>query len=221
MSDHLEAARARSAGVAQRSHRPRQRRCADLPGSGQRTAPVRLSGIQLRSAGEGSDVLFSGVASATEQPYEMHDMFGVYSEIVERGAFGRTLAQPDLDVPLVLGHDQLRRIARTTNGTLTLTETDEGLVPTATLDPADADVAYALPKLRSGLWDEMSFAFLITSGSWSPDYSEFRIKEVDIHRGDVSIVGYGANPHTSTDVRSRRAADRVGMRRETLLTYLD
>jgi hypothetical protein len=220
MLDFREAARARAAAVAQRSHRPRQRRCSELPGSTQRTAPVRLAGIELREVSTGGTLTFTGVASATEQPYEMLDMFGSYSEIVERGAFGKTLAQPGLDVPLVLGHDQLRRIARTTNGTLTLSETDAGLVPTATLDAGDPDVAYVAPKLRSGLIDEMSFAFMITSGSWSPDYTEFRIREVDIHRGDVAIVGYGANPHTSVDLRSQRSATR-GMSRATLLTYLD
>jgi hypothetical protein len=26
---------------------------------------------------------------------------------------------------------------------------------------------------------------------------EYHINEVDIHRGDVAIVGYGANPHTA------------------------
>lgn len=221
MSDYLAAAQARSANVAQRSHRPRQRRCAEMPGSAQRTAPMHLGGIHLRKADDGATVEFTGVASATEQPYEMYDMFGVYSEVVERGAFGKTLAQPDLDVPLVLGHDQMRRIARTTNGTLTLSETDAGLVPVATLDTGDADVAYITPKLRAGLIDEMSFAFRITSGQWSPDFTEYRIREVDIHRGDVAIVGYGANPHTSTGLRAQRNAVKVGMTRETLLTYLD
>lgn len=219
MPDYLAAAHARSANMTQHSHRPRQRRCAELLGSAARTAPVRLGGIHLREASDGATVEFTGVASATEQPYEMYDFFGPYSEIVERGAFGRTLAQPDLDVPLVLGHDQMRRIARTTNGTLSLSETDAGLVPTATLDTHDADVAYIVPKLRAELIDEMSFAFLITAGSWSPDYSEFRIKEVDIHRGDVAIVGYGANPHTSADLRSQRRP--AGMALGTLLTYLD
>lgn len=217
MTDSLSAARARAASVAQRSHRPVQRRCSDQPGASGRTAPVALRGIDLRTvADDGDTVTFTGVASATEQGYVMHDMFGEYTEIVSAGAFERTLNRSDLDVPLVLGHDQMRRIARTTNGTLQLAETEDGLVPTATLDLRDADVAYIVPKLRAGLHDEMSFAFRITSGTWSPDYTEYRINEVDIHRGDVAIVGYGANPHTSTSVRAARRAER-GMSRDTFL----
>jgi phage head maturation protease len=78
----------------------------------------------------------------------------------------------------------------------------------ADLDPADVDVAYIVPKLRAGLIDEMSFAFRIDSGQWSPDYDEFRINKVDMHRGDVAIVGFGANPYTSGGMRSDAAPAR-------------
>ena len=142
---------------------------------------------------------------------KMWDMWGPYTEIVSAGAFADSLARADLDVPLVLGHDQLRRIARTTNGTLSLEESDAGLVVRAELDPSDPDVAYIAPKLRAGLIDEMSFAFRITAGQWSPDYSEFRIIAAELHRGDTAIVGFGANPFTQSALRAapdtpRRAA---------------
>jgi HK97 family phage prohead protease len=133
----------------------------------------------------------------------MYDCFGPYVEVVSSGAFKKTLAQVDLDVPLVLNHDSLRRIADTVTGTLTLEETTAGLEADAPkLDPADADVAYIVPKLRAGLIREMSFKFRITKGSWSPDWMEYHIDEVDLHRGDVAIVGYGANPNTATELRS-------------------
>jgi Escherichia/Staphylococcus phage prohead protease len=140
----------------------------------------------------------------------MWDMFGPYDEIVSAGAFTDTLNRADLDVPLVLQHDQLRRIARTTAGSLLLAEDDQGLrVSAPELNPDDVDVAYIVPKLRSGLIDEMSFAFRIDSGQWSPDYTEFRINRVDIHRGDVAIVGFGANPYTVADLveAARKAPD--------------
>ena len=203
------AAAARAAGVRQLADRPSQRRCAEH-GSSFR-ASFRAA-VQLRAKGDDESVLqFDGLAAATEQGYEMWDWYGPYTEIVSAGAFANTLARSGLDVPLVLGHDQLRRIARTTNGTLTLEETDEGLRVLADLDPADPDVAYIAPKLRAGLIDEMSFAFRIIRGQWSPDYAEFRIQEAEIHRGDVAIVGFGSNPFTDAALRGapetpRRAA---------------
>lgn len=202
MSNRLsEAAQARAAGVREAWHRPSQRRSAERQGSG---AVVRAaSKIELRTKDEDNGLTFHGIASVTERAYDMWDMFGPYTEVVSAGAFADSLARVDLDVPLVLNHDSMRRIARTTNGSLALSETDDGLdVLAANLDPTDADVAYILPKLRAGLIDEMSFAFTIDAGQWSPDYTEYRIERVNLHRGDVAIVGYGANPHTSIEART-------------------
>lgn len=195
-----EAAAARCAGIRQRADRPSQRRSAEGGTSFRASFPASIA---LRAKGETSDALvFDGLASATERGYEMWDAWGPYTEIVSAGAFADSLARADLDVPLVLGHDQLRRIARTTNGTLSLEESDAGLVVRAELDPSDPDVAYITPKLRAGLIDEMSFAFRITAGQWSPDYSEFRINAAELHRGDTAIVGFGANPFTQSALRA-------------------
>lgn len=199
---HTRAAHARAGGVSRSGDRPQQRRSAEG-----RHAPAiarASAALELRAKADAAGVDFHGVASMTERGYEMWDFFGPYTEIVTAGAFESTLARGDLDVPLVLGHDSMRRIARTTNGSLVLAETDEGLdVLAEGLDERDADVAYILPKIRAGLIDEMSFAFRIDEGQWSPDYTEFRINRVDLHRGDVAIVGYGANPHTSAGVRAQ------------------
>ena len=214
MIDIREAALARSRGVTQLNNRPSQRRCA--PEESARSAMLAPAALSVREAGESGDgLIFQGVASVTERAYDMWDAFGPYAEVVDRGAFDNTLAQPDLDVPLVLAHDQMRRIARTTNGSLRLSMTDEGLGVDADLDRRDLDVAYIEHKLRAGLIDEMSFAFRIVNGQWSPDYTEYRITEVDLHRGDVAIVGWGANPHTTANLRQQPA------HRESLAAYLD
>jgi HK97 family phage prohead protease len=201
MSHLQEAAAARAAGMKARADRPSQR-CRDEGGPANRTPAIRLAQLQLRDDGAGTPVTgFTGYASVTSQGYKMWDMFGEYTEVVTQGAFAKTLAEPDLDVPLVLQHDSLRRIARTTNGSLRLSEDDTGLLVDADLDPADADVAYIAPKMRAGLIDEMSFMFRITDGQWSDDWMEFHINAVDLNRGDVAIVGYGASPLTSAQLR--------------------
>lgn len=203
------AAAERAHNVRQRVDRPSQRRCAEQAGS-RATVRAALSGVEVREAGDGGTLEFVGQATVYEQAYEMWDMFGPYTEIVSEGAGTDSLARADLDVPLVLGHDQLRRLARTTTGTLLLTESSSGLdVRAPALDPNDYDVAYIAPKLRSGLVDEMSFAFRIESGQWSPDYTEYRIQEFDLERGDVGPVTYGANPHTSIAARSGEFLDLI------------
>lgn len=201
MSLLSDAAERRAAQVDTRSDRPSQRRCAEFVDS-PRVALNRAAQLQVR-ASSSAGTHFSGYASVVDKGYQMFDMWGPYTEVVSPGAFEKTLAMQGLDVPLVLAHDSLRRMARTTNGTLTLVEDKTGLKCDApNLDPADADVAYISPKITSGLIDEMSFAFRIDEGIWSPDFTQFNINCVDIHRGDVAIVGYGANPYTSTSLRS-------------------
>ena len=206
----LAAAQRRAEAVTQLSHRPRERRCNPLPDA--RATVGFASTMNVRDPGDPTDpaepseptgpVTFDGYATVYEAPYEMWDAFGPYTEVVSVGAAAASLATAGLDVPLVLGHDSVRRIARTTNGTLTLSEDGHGLRVVAQLDAADEDVSYIVPKIRAGLIDEMSFMFRIVKGMWSPDYTEYRIDAFDIHRGDVSIVGYGANPATSAELRT-------------------
>lgn len=198
------AAAERGKAVVTRADRPSSRRSAEVRSSGPRVAA--RSTMLVRAAGDGGSLDFEGNATVYEREYEMWDYFGPYSEVVTAGAGALSLARADLDVPLVLQHQDLRRIARTTNGSLTLEESEEALrVLAPNLDPQDQDVAYIVPKLRAGLVDEMSFKFRITSGVWSPDWTQYRINSYDIHRGDVAIVGYGASPHTAGS--GLRAAD--------------
>lgn len=212
-----QAAMSRRTEVRARADRPSQRRCAQEPTA--RGVLLAKAQMSLRAADGGATGMraFQGMATVYETGYEMWDMWGAYTEIVSAGAGASSLARGDLDVPLVLQHEDLRRIARTTNGSLVLTELDSGLdVSAPQLDLADHDVAYIAPKIDAGLVDEMSFRFRITLGQWSPDYTEYRIQTYDIHRGDVAIVGYGASPHTSATLRAQPAAT-GGARMRSLL----
>ena len=213
----LQAAQARAGGLNQQTQRPSQRRCAEQSES---RAWARFpASLSLREPDPaGGTMTFHGIASATDTPYEMYDFFGPYTEVVSSEAFVDTLNRADLDVPLVLAHDQIRRIARTTTGTLRLSLTDEGLDVDADLDPADVDVAYIAPKIRAKLVDEMSFAFRIEAGIWSPDWTQYTITKLDLHRGDVAIVGFGANPYTSAELRTETQP--VGYRQRAI-TLLD
>lgn len=142
----------------------------------------------------------AGYASVTERGYQMHDMFGPYSEVVAAGAFDETLrANPDV---VFLENHTGRAMARTGAGTLELSADDTGLMSRALLNPTRTDVQDLTAAIKDGAVTEMSFAFRITDGTWSPDYTEYRINAVDLNRGDVSAVTYGANPFTSIEARA-------------------
>lgn len=149
---------------------------------------------------------FTGYASTTETPYDM----GWYDETIARGAFKATLAQ-DPDVVLNIGHGRDGSglpIARTTAGTLTLSEDDTGLKVDADLDDEDPDVQLVARKMATGALDgQMSFAFICNQDQWNSDFTRRRLTECDIHRGDVSIVTYGANPSTTSTLAARSRPD--------------
>ena len=55
----------------------------------------------------------------------------------------------------------------------------------------------------------MSLAFRVTDDSWNEELDARLIRSYSIHRGDVSVVNYGANPATSVSVRSADAINGV------------
>jgi HK97 family phage prohead protease len=133
----------------------------------------------------------------------MWDWYGPYAEVISRGAFTKTLSETP-DVALLLNHKGMT-LARTKSGTLELAEDDTGLHTIARVDTRVSAVSDMVLQMERGDLDEMSFAFMIVRGKWSPDYSEYRIDEVSLAKGDVSVVNYGANPATSVALREQPA----------------
>jgi len=147
------------------------------------------------SATDASTLTFRGYASVTETPYEIEDMFGPYSEVIRAGAFAKTLSD-GADVPFKINHDGMT-LARTKSGTMRLAEDSTGLYVEADLDPRQGAVRDLQVAMDRGDVDEMSFAFRVIRQVWSPDYDQRDITEVSLHKGDVSVVNYGANPATA------------------------
>ncbi|MFD7247783.1 HK97 family phage prohead protease [Streptomyces massasporeus] len=172
----------------------------------ERDRPAVLSG-EVRSDDD-TILEFSGYAS-TFEPYEMYGgpAKGGWIEQLDRTAFDKTLrAKPDLH--LLINHEGLP-LARTKSGTLELSVDDGGLKSYAQLDRSDPDVQRIEPKMRRKDMDEMSFAFRVIKQRWdyAPDFEEDPyslriIEEVSLHKGDVSIVNFGANPTTSAELLS-------------------
>ncbi|MGZ4663713.1 MAG: HK97 family phage prohead protease [Frankiaceae bacterium] len=147
----------------------------------------------------GSMVELRGYASTTGQPYEMYDMFGAYTEIVAPGAFTKTLAD-GADVAYLANHEGLT-LARTKNGTLQLSEDSSGLMTVARMNTTRTDARDLVTAVEDGDVDEMSFAFRVVRQQWSPDYDQRDMVELNLNRGDVSAVNYGANPTTNVGLQ--------------------
>lgn len=185
---------------------PSQRRSApDADAEGRVWVHHPRALVRAKAASDGDVRELEGHACVTESPYDMWDWYGPYAEVVSRGAFTKTLSESP-DVALLLNHRGMT-LARTKSGTLELAEDDTGLHTVARVDTRNSVVRDMVLGMERGDLDEMSFAFTIVRGQWSPDYSEYRIDEVNLSKGDVSVVNYGANPATSVALREAPAAE--------------
>lgn len=175
----------------------------------------------VRAADGGSEVVaVEGVASVYDYEYEVYGgpAHMGWVERVAKGAFTATLKEAP-DVVFLANHEGLP-LARTKSKTLELKAGKTGLEVRADLDPRDTDAANLLVKMERGDIDEMSFAFRVTKQEWEahPDYPDDEmslrtITEVNLHRGDVSAVTYGASDATTIDIaRSLQLADDAELR---------
>ena len=136
-----------------------------------------------------------------------------FKEIIAPGAFRKTLSETP-DVRFLINHEGLP-LARTKNGTLTLTEDSRGLMIDAEI--ADTTEGRDLYKLiERGDVDQMSFAFRVIRQKWNEDRSVRTLTEVSLSDGDISAVTYPAYPTTSIEAREalRHAIDAVKEGRE-------
>jgi HK97 family phage prohead protease len=196
-----EAAQRRAAAM---SLLPPDKQRRTIPNDGERARALPFSAKMRTRAVERDGRQFHevlGYASTVDQSYKMWDVFGEYEEEVAGDAFDRTLAASP-DVAFLLNHRGMT-MARTTNGSLELSVDALGLRSQAWLNPERRDVQDLVSAIRDGLVDEMSFAFMIDDAEWNDDFTRFRIQQVNLDRGDVSAVNYGANPHTSITARMR------------------
>lgn len=165
------------------------------------TAPVKL---EVRESAMGAEYLtVTGYAAVFDQM--SHDLGG-FREIIQPGAFADVLgANPD--VHLVIGHNMDLPLARTRNGTLELGEDIRGLKMWARIDSRLSYAKDLAVQLKSGLVDQMSFAFTIPEGgdTWTVDDAGSVTRTVNRIDGlyDVSVVAAGAYPQT--DVKAVRA----------------
>ncbi|MFC9966328.1 HK97 family phage prohead protease [Nocardia ignorata] len=154
--------------------------------------------FEFRKAGD--SLRLRGYASVFDAPYEVYGGPPMgWSETIDRGAFDVTLSEkPDLH--LLINHEGMP-LARTKSGTLRLSTDKKGLLVDADLDRSDPDVQRLEAKMARGDMDEMSFAFRVKRQEWNDDETDRRITEVSLHKGDVSVVNFGANPATSAQLR--------------------
>jgi HK97 family phage prohead protease len=128
---------------------------------------------------------------------------GGFNERVDRARSTRRWpANPD--VHFLINHEG-RSLARTKSGTLKLITDKLGLLSEARIDRRTRDGADLEISMERGDLDEMSFAFR-TSGTMVRKRELRTLLEVNLDKGDVSVVNNGANPSTRIRIADVRSA---------------
>lgn len=155
-----------------------------------------ISDYEVRKSTDGHEFLVRGYASLFGSVYTVGGGpdAGGFDEQVDRRAFDVTLAAKP-DVHFLINHEG-RSLARTKSGTLKLKTDSTGLLSEARIDRRTRDGQDLEISMERGDLDEMSFAFRTIRHDWSDDGALRTLLEVNIDKGDVSVVNNGANPNT-------------------------
>lgn len=143
-----------------------------------------VSSLEIRSGGDGRTIV--GLAAPFDQPAQIQDFQGRYTESIQRGAFARTIAERGAKVKLLVQHDAQRLpIGRATS----LREDTAGLVAELRVSNTAAGND-ALELVRDGILDGLSIGFRAVRDTWSPDRSRRTLQEIRLD--EISIVGEAA-----------------------------
>lgn len=164
-----------------------------------------IDDYEIRKSSDGHEFIVRGYASLFRSVYAVGGGpdAGGFNEKVDRGAFDKTLAAKP-DVHFLINHEG-RSLARTKSGTLKLSVDDTGLHSEARIDRRTRDGQDLEISMERGDLDEMSFAFRTIRHDWSEDGALRTLLEVNLDKGDVSVVNNGANPNTRIRISSRDA----------------
>jgi HK97 family phage prohead protease len=164
---------------------------------------VRLA--ELRTEAVDGKMTLEGYAIVFESETLIGDEEHGFKEVIDKDSLSETLMK---DVPMKYNHmDNFLIIARTKNGSLSLSVDEKGLkVHAELLDTESNKDIYKM--VTAGLLDKMSFAFTVNKQSWDRSGAVPVRRILGIERlYDVSIVDTPAYDSTSIYARSLEAMD--------------
>jgi Escherichia/Staphylococcus phage prohead protease len=116
---------------------------------------IRFANLELRADGAGKQPRITGMAARFRAKTTIQRGL---NEVIAPGAFKRSIANGD-DVVLNFNHSDDKVCARVSAGTLTLRESDEGLMFDAEVDPEVSYVNDLYRSIKAGNISECSFSF--------------------------------------------------------------
>jgi HK97 family phage prohead protease len=168
----------------------------------------RFTSAEIRAT---SDYKVGGIAASYNTQSQN---LGGFVEKIAPGAFSNSLRQ-NVDVKALVNHDPSLILGRTKNGTLTLSDSPEGLRWVCQLDKNNPQHASFYSSISRGDIDECSFAFTVPENGDEWDFNPKAAKDDDgeycclrtlrnVNLMDVSAVTYPAyQKGTAVGARSK------------------
>jgi HK97 family phage prohead protease len=156
-------------------------------------------------------VTVTGTPVVYDQSYVVRDFLGEFNEVMRAGVATEVLAR-GVDCRFLVDHGSSRLLARTKSGTLTLTDSANGLRMSAKLDLRDSDARNLLVRMERGDLDQMSCGFTVARDSWDATEENREIFAFG-ELLDVSAVTYPASPTTNISIGDLPAEARAQIQR--------
>ena len=157
-----------------------------------------VSGIEIRA--DGGRTRLTGYAAVFGSKSEL--LPPGFHEIIRPNAFGRSLREHP-DVQLLVEHDPARIVARTTAGSLRVSEDSRGLrIDAEVIDTTDG--LDLVKRVKAGLLDAMSFAFTVEPEGqrWDRSVSPAIRELTEVRVFEASVVSRAAYVDTSIAARA-------------------
>jgi HK97 family phage prohead protease len=169
--------------------------------------------LEIRDSGS-SEWVLEGLASTYDQPYPVRDKRGVFTETIKRGLWASAISGQD-EVSLMVEHQAGPPLAPTgRSGTMTLSDSPEGLVLRVRLSKSDLEARSAVDKARRQLLDRLSVGMLVRTDSWavsSTGEDERTITAAPL--AEVSLIHRPANSGAVlTSIRADQTRDGMEVR---------
>ena len=182
--------------TASRSRKPRNRVLDQL-----RPEHRSVQDIEVRH-GDDDAIVLTGTPIVYDTPYKVNGASGSFSETVQRGAASHLL---NSDVVLAWNHDtDAIPLARTSSGTLKLTDAADGLHFEARLDPRNPSAVALESAVSRRDVSQMSIGFSVAQDKWA-GVGQQRSRSIRRFGSliDISPVVWPASPTTSVSVMQR------------------
>lgn len=159
---------------------------------------LRINPSSMTTNDDGT-LTVAGYVNKTDEKSKMLGSKQKFTEVISKGAWQRAIDNAP-EIHFLAEHDKSKILASTRNGSLTLTEDDNGLYMEARISPTSWGQDY-YTLIKDGILQNMSFGFRSVKDAWRNLGSHFERTVNELQLFEVSVVRDPAYASSSISAR--------------------